>query len=54
MTIAGWIFMSISLGFVLSLVSACIYKMMTLPPQEVEESMHAPGIIDTGDTKDAD
>lgn len=54
MTAAGWIFMFVSITMVLSLVTYCFRKMLTLPPMEVEASMHAPQLIDTGDTKDAD
>lgn len=50
---AGWATMIISVGSVLSLVSFCLYRVLTLPPVE-EESLKGPLEIDTGDTTDAD
>ena len=49
----GWIVMILSVGSVLSLVSYCLYRVLTLPPVE-EESLKGPLEIDTGDTQDAD
>ena len=49
----GLVVMLISVLSVLSLVSFCLYRVMTLPPTE-EESIKGPLEIDTGDTKDAD
>ena len=54
MTLAGWIVMILSVSTVLSLVSFCLYRVMTLPPVEVEEHIRGPLEIDTGDTVDAD
>lgn len=53
MTTFGWIIMIGSVGSVLSLVSFCLFKVLTLPPLE-EESVKGPLEIDTGDTSDAD
>lgn len=50
---AGWIIMLLSVGSVLSLVSFCLYRVLTLPPEE-EETLKGPLEIDTGDTVDAD
>ena len=49
----GWTVMCLSIGAVLSLVSFCLYRVLTLPPVE-EESLKGPLEIDTGDTADAD
>lgn len=54
MTSGGWIVMILSVGSVLTLVSYCLYRVLTLPPVEVEESLKGPLEIDTGDTQDAD
>ncbi len=53
MTPAGWATMLLSVGAVLTLVSYCLYRVLTLPPLEMEE-LHGPLDIDTGDTIDAD
>ena len=31
MTVGGWIFMIVSVGFVVGLVSYCFYRVLTLP-----------------------
>lgn len=49
----GWATMLISVTSVLTLVTFCLYRVMTLPPVE-EESVKGPLDIDTGDTVDAD
>ncbi len=54
LTPAGWIIMIVSMTTVLALVSFSLYKVLTLPPVEVEEHLKAPPDIDTGDTEDAD
>ena len=53
MTTVGWIIMIASVGSVLTLVSFCLFKVLTLPPLE-EENLKGPLEIDTGDTSDAD
>jgi hypothetical protein len=53
MTPAGWIIMLVSVTAVLTLVSFCLYRVLKLPPVEIEH-LHGPTDIDTGDTKDAD
>lgn len=50
---AGWLTMILSVGTVLTLVSYCLYRVLTLPPEEVD-SLKGPQEIDTGDTSDAD
>lgn len=45
--------MTVSVGSVLSLVTFCMYKVLTLPPLE-EEHLKGPLEIDTRDTEDAD
>ena len=52
MTIPAWVIMILSISTVLALVSYCLYRVLTLPPVEVEEHLHAQPAIDTGDTKD--
>lgn len=54
MTTAGWIIMILSIGSVLSLASFCLYKVLTLPPVEIESSLKGMPDIDTRDTQDAD
>ena len=54
MTTPGWIVMLLSVGSVLSLVTFCVYRVLTLPPVEVEEHIRGPLEIETGDTTDAD
>lgn len=53
MTPAGWTTMLLSVGAVLTLVSYCLYRVLSLPPLDMEE-LHGPLDIDTGDTSDAD
>lgn len=50
----GWTVMILSVGSVLSLTAFCLYRVMTLPPAEVETLDTAPLSIDTKDTHDAD
>lgn len=50
----GWVMMIVSVGGVLVGTAWCFYRVLTLPPVEVEESLHAPPAIDTHDTIDAD
>jgi len=53
METAGWTIMLISVGSVLTLVSYCLYRVLNLPPVEMED-IKGPLEIDTGDTIDAD
>jgi hypothetical protein len=50
----GWLVMTVSVGCVLTLTAFCLYRVLTLPPVEIEDLDTAPLDIDTGDTKDAD
>ena len=50
----GWTMMIVSVGSVLSLVTFCMYRVLTLPAAEVEDINVAPLEIDTRDTQDAD
>jgi hypothetical protein len=54
MTLLGWAMMVVSVGSVLSLVSFCLYRVLTLPAAEVEDVNVAPLEIDTRDTRDVD
>jgi hypothetical protein len=54
MTYPGLAIMILSVGSVLSLVTFCMYRVLTLPPRIVEEHFRAPLDIDTGDTHDPD
>lgn len=54
MTPGGWLMMIVSVGTVLVLTGYCLYRVLTLPPLEVEQHLKAPLDIDTGDTRDAD
>jgi len=54
MTLLGWMMMILSVGSVLALTGFCLYRVLTLPPAEVEDMNVAPLEIDTRDTRDAD
>ncbi len=54
MTWGGWIVMLLSVGSVLSLVSYCMYRVLSLPPVDIEQHLKGQLDIDTGDTRDAD
>lgn len=54
MTFGGWIVMILSVSSVVALVSFCLYRVLTLPPVDVEEHLKGPLEIDTHDTIDAD
>lgn len=51
---AGWTVMLLSVGSILTLVTYCLYRVLTLPPLEVEEHLKGITDIDTQDTEDAD
>ncbi|MBN2562005.1 MAG: hypothetical protein JXQ75_13855 [Phycisphaerae bacterium] len=51
---AGWTVMILSVGAVVTLVTYCLYRVLTLPPVEIEEHLKAPPDIDTHDMEDAD
>jgi hypothetical protein len=54
MTTMGVAIMVVSVGSVLVLTGFCLWRVLTLPPEVVEEHLKAPLDIDTGDTQDAD
>ncbi|MFQ5423676.1 MAG: hypothetical protein ACE5F9_06810 [Phycisphaerae bacterium] len=54
MTPSGWTVMILSVGSVLALVCYCLYRVLTLPPVEVEEQLKTPSDSDTGEIHDAD
>lgn len=47
MTLAGWIFMVCSIGFVLGLIGFCFLKVLSKP--SAANHMHGPADIDTHD-----
>jgi hypothetical protein len=47
MELSGWIFLLFSTITVTTLVSWCFYRVLTLPPHEAEEDLHAPLDIET-------
>jgi hypothetical protein len=53
MTPAGWAIMIVSVGSVLALTAFCFYRVLTLPPSEMDE-LKAPLDIDTGDLQNPD
>jgi len=53
MTPAGWTVMLVSVSTVLTLVTYCVQKVLSLPPVEMED-LKGPLEIDTRDTTDAD
>ncbi len=54
MNVFGWMMMIVSVGSVLALTGFCFYRVLTLPPAQIEDINVAPLTIDTGDTRDAD
>jgi len=54
MTPLGWTIMFVSILSVLALNAFCLYRVLTLPPVDVEHLDTAPLDIDTRDTKSAD
>jgi len=53
LTIWGWTIMILSVGSVVALASFCTFKVLTLPPVEMED-IKGPLGTDTKDTVDAD
>jgi hypothetical protein len=45
--------MAVSVGAVLALTAFCLYRVLMLPPVEVEK-LHGPADIDTRDTEQPD
>ena len=54
MTLEGWLIMISSISAVLAAVTYCFYKVLTLPPADLEASLKCESRIDTGDTVNAD
>ena len=54
MNILGWLMMTLSVGSVIALTSFCLYRVLTLPPEEVSDLDVAPLRIDTRDLQDPD
>ena len=54
MTAGGWTIMISSVGAILLLVSYCLFRMLNLPPTDIETHLKAPPDIDTKDRQDAD
>lgn len=54
MNVLGWLMMTISVGSVIALTSFCLYRVFTLPKEEVADLDVAPLRIDTRDTQDPD
>ena len=53
MNAQGLTIMLISVGTVVSLTGYCIYRVLSLPPVEMDD-ITGPLGVDTGDTQDAD
>ncbi len=53
LTLWGWIIMILSVGSVVSLATFCTYRVLSLPPVEMED-IRGPLGTDTKDTQDAD
>lgn len=53
MTPGGWAIMVVSVGCVVTLVTYCLVRVLSLPPLEVRD-LKGPLDIDTRDTEDAD
>ena len=54
MTPLGCLIMTVSLTSVISLTVFCLYRVLSLPPVEVEDLNVAPLEIETPDTKQPD
>ena len=54
MNALGWIMLLASVGSVVGLTAFCLYRVLRLPPGEIESLQTAPLEIDTGDTQLAD
>ena len=54
MNLMGWLMMLVSVGSVLALTAFCLFRVLTLPPAEIDDLDTAPLRIDTGDTRDPD
>ena len=54
MTAVGIAIMVVSIGSVVSLTAFCLYRVLTLPPLEIDNLDVAPLEIETPDLKDAD
>ena len=54
MTTGGLIVMLFSVGSVLTLVTFCLFRVLSLPPVEMEEHLRGSADIDTGDIDDPD
>ena len=50
----GWIMMIVSVGSVLALTAFCLFRVLMLPPVEVEDLNVAPLSIETPDTDHPD
>ncbi len=53
MNVYGWTVMCVSVGSILCLVTFCLYRVLKLPPVDMED-IKGPLEIDTRDTEDAD
>ncbi len=53
MTVTGWVIMVVSIAAVLLLTGYCLYRVLTLPPVEVE-SLHGPSNIEPEETEEPD
>ena len=54
MTRGGLLVMILSVGSVLALVGYCLYRVLLLPPADIDEHLKGVWEIDTGDTQDMD
>ena len=54
MTPLGWLIMIVSISSVVGLTAFCLYRVLTLPPVEIDKLDVAPLEIQTPDLKDAD
>ena len=54
MTPLGWLIMTVSISSVVGLTGFCLYRVLTLPPVEIEDLNVAPLEIETPDVKEPD
>jgi hypothetical protein len=51
MTPLGWLIMTVSLSSVIGLTAFCLYRVLQLPPHEIEDLDVAPLDIETPDLR---
>jgi hypothetical protein len=50
----GWLIMTVSIGSVIALTAFCLFRVLSLPPVEIDDLNIAPLEIETPDTRQPD